>query len=608
MLSFYRPTATHWNRLEGRPRAEDFDRALRAEVRDALWMLSKQWQLGEFQGDDAGSAILAKVHWQATQLTKYQAGGQSQAFERDLPLEVKVEHQPIAFELAGQAMSLDIRLLMGRHWLKLVRSVDPGLVSQYLQVAEYAIAAPNPQQEADAPLTAHQQTWQAHAAAAGRCMDGYVLYQEIRGGASPAARITPGPHTAALDALGQSFVQWFHRLYYQPEATDNPSWQPSYLEHQFACSAPALGGSGEQVLRTDEYYHGHLDWYNLDIDQATPDLGAVPDAPSPQAVQQQTTLSFLPTPATFPGMPHTRWWTFEDWKTNLGGIQPDTTDLNKLLLIEFGLVYANDWFLLPITLPVGSLAQVQGLTVTNVFGERIWVEAAGRGSDQDWERWNMYSLSIRGDEEVAADLSLALLPAAPKVQESKPLEEFFLFRDEVANMVWGVETRVPLADGSSKPGAEAARELHERYQQLVPPGAPPAPLLPNEAKVRYQVVNQVPEHWIPFVPVRQPNDPNHRQIQLQRAAMPRILAGDSRVPRKVEPRSALLREGLDEGSPQPYFVHEEEVPRSGVQISRSFQRTRWCDGQVFTWVGIRKQTGRGQGHSGLAFDQLVPKA
>ena len=43
------PTIMLWNRLEGRPRKEDFDRALRAEVRDPLWMLAKQWQMGEFE-------------------------------------------------------------------------------------------------------------------------------------------------------------------------------------------------------------------------------------------------------------------------------------------------------------------------------------------------------------------------------------------------------------------------------------------------------------------------------------------------------------------------------------------------------------------------------
>ena len=52
------PATTVWNRLEGRPRTINFDRALKAEVRDALWFLSRQWQMGEFLGDDAGTPIL----------------------------------------------------------------------------------------------------------------------------------------------------------------------------------------------------------------------------------------------------------------------------------------------------------------------------------------------------------------------------------------------------------------------------------------------------------------------------------------------------------------------------------------------------------------------
>jgi hypothetical protein len=138
----------------------------------------------------------------------------------------------------------------------------------------------------------------------------------------------------------------------------------------------------------------------------------------------------------------------------------------------------------------------------------------------------------------------------------------------------------------------------------VGPASAPA-LLANEAAIRYQVVNSVPEYWIPFVPVQQPG--SNRQIQLQRAAMPRILDGDPNPPRKVEPRTSLLRHGLDATAPQPYFLHEEEVPRSGVRVSKAFQRTRWYDGRVYTWLGIRKQTGRGEGFSGLAFDQILPK-
>ena len=51
------PAVVGWNRLEGRPRTANFERALRAEVRDALWFLTRQWQFGEFQGEDAGSPV-----------------------------------------------------------------------------------------------------------------------------------------------------------------------------------------------------------------------------------------------------------------------------------------------------------------------------------------------------------------------------------------------------------------------------------------------------------------------------------------------------------------------------------------------------------------------
>ena len=71
----------------------------------------------------------------------------------------------------------------------------------------------------------------------------------------------------------------------------------------------------------------------------------------------------------------------------------------------------------------------------------------------------------------------------------------------------------------------------------------------------------------------------------------------------VRPRTSLLRQGLDDGV--AYYLHEEEVPRAGVRVTQSFQRTRWRDGRVWLWLGVRKQTGRGEGSSGLAFDQIV---
>ena len=305
-------------------------------------------------------------------------------------------------------------------------------------------------------------------------------------------------------------------------------------------------------------------------------------------------------------MPNTRWWAFEDRKTNFGDVKPDTTDLAKLLLIEFGLVYANDWFLIPYTLPTGSIASIRGMMVTNVFGERFWIEAAGSGIDDNWQRWSMFTINTKGNANEVADSSLLLLPTVPKIQESLPLDEVLLIRDEMANMVWAIEKTIPLASGSSKAGSEAAIETHNYYQRLFSRvrTANPTPIS-DKLNISYLAMTSVPEHWIPFIPVHLEND--IREIQLQRAAMPRILEGASleEKPEKIRPRTILIRPGLDQLKRDPYYIHEEEIPRAGIQVTQSFQRTRWNNGRTFVWLGVRKQTGRGEGSSGLAFDQIV---
>jgi hypothetical protein len=67
----------------------------------------------------------------------------------------------------------------------------------------------------------------------------------------------------------------------------------------------------------------------------------------------------------------------------------------------------------------------------------------------------------------------------------------------------------------------------------------------------------------------------------------------------------LLQEGLKDR--KAYFIHEEEIPRSGVIVEQSYQRTRWNNGKVFVWFGVRKTTGRGEGSSGLGFDRIVAR-
>jgi hypothetical protein len=69
------PTVGIWNRLEGRPRTIGFDRALRAEIRDPLWMFTRQWQLGEFLGTDGGSPVTATYAVAAAKPSRFRPDG-----------------------------------------------------------------------------------------------------------------------------------------------------------------------------------------------------------------------------------------------------------------------------------------------------------------------------------------------------------------------------------------------------------------------------------------------------------------------------------------------------------------------------------------------------
>ena len=65
--------------------------------------------------------------------------------------------------------------------------------------------------------------------------------------------------------------------------------------------------------------------------------------------------------------------------------------------------------------------------------------------------------------------------------------------------------------------------------------------------------------------------------------------------------SDLLPQFLQRGHLQPMTGWPRVVMRgSPVYLDTS-------DGQTFVWFGARKQTGRGEKSSGLAFDQIPPK-
>ena len=579
------PAVGLWNRLEGRPRTVDFDQALRAEVRDPLWMLSRQWQLGEFRGADAGSPVTVTYAVSTSTPSRFQPGsGTAEPLPANRPLQTTAQRRAIPFAFGTEPISFDLRLALGRRWLRLLGQSStlniPAIRQQYLTL--YPIALPDPTADTDLPQVAHPEVWATMQALAGRTLDGYLLYQHIKGGgrASDGLNAVGLVHAAELNPLGLRLVAWFDQLIDQPAG--DATWDPRRLEHNFAVST-AGAVSGETVLRAEAYPGGELDWHAFSVDPGG-SLGGTDPTPVPAG------RTVFPTPVRFSGMPLPRWWAVEDGPTNFAAVTPDSTDLARLIFLEFALVFSNEWSQLPCDLPAGTLASIQGLAVTDVFGQRRWITPAGTGPGQDWQQWSMFTLA--GADTANTQPALLLPPGVPKVAAGPAVEEVALVRDENANLVWGIEQTVRLTTGAPRNGDEVAAETLAGRLRLHPPAPPDTPLAP----VAYEVMSAVPENWIPFIPVHVPDD--NRTVQLQRSAMPSAADGAP-----VRPRTALLREGFDDGL--PYFINEEEVPQAGARVSVAFHRTRWSDGRVLVWLGARRAVGRGERSSGLQFDLLA---
>ena len=194
----------------------------------------------------------------------------------------------------------------------------------------------------------------------------------------------------------------------------------------------------------------------------------------------------IPAPAEFAGMPNPRWWQFEDAAVDLGNFRADATDLAKIVVAEFALLYGNNWFVIPYRQPVGTLAEIEGIVVTDVFGRRTLVRAAtGELGRARGHRWDLFSLSPRGTVEAAPPLGqhLFLPPALGHGLEAEPAESVAFVRDESREHRSGPSSRgcrTASAAGRrarhSRGGSAAALQAHERALEEAAngDGAPPA--------------------------------------------------------------------------------------------------------------------------------------
>ena len=90
-----------WTRLEPQSVTGDPTPGIEARVHDPLWLLGRQWQLGEFAGEDAGTPLTVRVVTRTTGIDRWAprgvGEGASQALGRERAdlLEPLVEREPV---------------------------------------------------------------------------------------------------------------------------------------------------------------------------------------------------------------------------------------------------------------------------------------------------------------------------------------------------------------------------------------------------------------------------------------------------------------------------------------------------------------------------------
>ncbi|HCG03160.1 MAG TPA: hypothetical protein DEV93_21795 [Chloroflexi bacterium] len=543
---------TWWNRIEPRPRTDDIVSPLQAKIHDPLWLLTRQWQFGEFRGVDSGSPAWVELRERVGAMNQWVLADGGTVSLDAAPLEQQLEREPLTPDLAtraelGQTLS---------HLLAEAGASDAAFINTYPIVSTL--------DDATDPVEVR-----LRRVCAGRVIDGVAAYVAIHAGATS---VPPAPASAL-----KAFVDWVEStLGTVGDVADAATWQPARLE--YSATVTATIESGVATLDVHPGDDGLIDWAAFDLRSI-----------APGAVLAVSTRTIVPAHVRFKGMPNARFWDFENGTLDFGDMKPDKRDLARLALMDFMLVHANDWFVLPVDIAVGSSYQLDSLLVHDVFGVDTLIQRADR-EPFGQSGWTMFSTSL-SDSSGTADFFLLPSSAGTSLQSGRVVEEVRFARDEMANMAWAIE--YVLENAAGEPWPQHERDAARNPVVAVPPTPDP------EVPLAYSVESRVPEYWMPFVPVSV--DPMNGVVALELAE---AIAPDGHT--LIAPRGRILQPSSIL-QPAPYQIPEEEVPRNGVKVQRLTARSRGIDGSTWLWQLRRVQPGTGEVTSALRFDQALTR-
>jgi hypothetical protein len=433
-------SVTSWSRVEPDTShgdlAPDLESGIAAPLADPLWLLGRQWQLGELGGEDAGTPVRADVTHVAFGLDRADVGTGMASLASE-PLEVTVERSPdpadAVLRTRGLLYFLDILAEEG------LETIVPR--------ARQAFA------DGDGILAAIEADTLATSLGSG--------------GGEPLAR------------AARAFAAW-----YAPRAgrTAGSAFVPDRLELTFRAAIRAP--EGDLILSAPEHRGGRVDWATFTLERI--DAAPPPDVPP-------VVTSLIPLPLSMPGMPVLRFWELDDPRFDPGRVEVGPGDAARALLLEMHLAFASDWFLLPVPAPAGSLARITGLSVTDTFGVTTLIPPAEETlADRRFGLWKVVAPGSPGGRPGLLE-GLLLPSTIADGFEGPPLEELALVRDQDANVAWAIARVVPDGQGQARPGFQAGM----RVELPAPPGQPAAPL--QEARLAYQPMRFPSVGLVPLV-------------------------------------------------------------------------------------------------------------
>ncbi len=571
---------TGWNRVEPHARDAAFKEGLEAPLYDPAWVLARQWQLGEFRGEDAGSAVATKVKIKAQPVTHYKPGPWS-ADAAVLPYDAQTHalETLVEAETAGEFGEIGWldRAEGGLTFLRLLAAQDlPDGRDIWITQFGFEPLAADVLARLDEDLRAE------HLELRGTAPDAKRLHPYLADLVVDAEDLPAGYATdidKVKDAAREWLAQW-ESLH--PTALDGTAWVDRHMEYQFSLSVASDEDADRAILTAAEYHGGDLDWHAFDIIHGET-LG---DGSGVATLD----ISGIPSLIDYDGMPAPRWWEFEDARVALPQVAAAPDDLIKMVLLEFALVYGSDWLIIPLELKSGGIYRVEEMQVIDSFGDAFNIDTI-TASDDPIQAWQVFHLAD-ASESLAANVSpdqqvLFLPPTMAGGLAGEARERVEYGRDEVANLALAVEVTTQSELGLPQDRQLAYRRKIQSQQAQSAPGATAS------EELRYRLANEVPDFWIPFVPVA---NADNQSVTLRRGSFL-----DPATDERVKARGRLL---VPE---RKLAVEEEEISRVGMTVERLPRLARWTGGQTSLWQARKRVAGRGQLVSSVSFDRVRDK-